>query len=103
MKRRKWDRCELLLVLAFYATRELEAIRQLKKADLGILIRRMPSRSPGSLQMRISNYMARDPRMALLGVAGLYGGGSHVDAVWEEFFIDGDFDHKALLRAIVDE
>ena len=46
--------------------------------------------SPSSVEIRISNYKARDPEYLSQGKRGFPGGGDHVDAIWKEFFGKND-------------
>jgi hypothetical protein len=95
-----WSDDELLRTLAFYASLSIDEKIHLPKADVDDLVSRLPRRTKGSVLMRISNFVARDPQMAALGIKGLYGGGAHVDAMWERFSDDsGTLDVAKILRS----
>jgi hypothetical protein len=60
----------------------------------------MPKRTIDSIQMRLANYVARDPEMKKAGVKGMFGGGEHVDDIWNQFANDeGSLDLQKLVQA----
>ncbi len=100
MRNGSWSDDELLRTLAFYASLSLEEKMRLPKGEVDQLVERLPRRSKGSVLMRISNFIARDPQMSSRGIKGLYGGGSHVDLMWERFSDEtGSLDLGKILRA----
>jgi hypothetical protein len=95
-----WAYDEMLRTLAFYGSLSTEEKQHLPKADLANLVQKLPRRSIGSVKMRISNFIARDPQMKTLGVAGLSGGGAHCDLIWETYSNEaGHLDISKLTRA----
>jgi hypothetical protein len=80
----EWSYEELLRVLCLYASLDVEHRSKVPKGliqDVQILMRQ---RTLASIQMRIANYVARDPEMRARGVKGMFGGGVHVDAIWRQ-------------------
>jgi hypothetical protein len=93
-----WSTDELLRTLVFYGSLSLDEKLHLPKDAISALVQKLPRRSTGSVKMRISNFVARDPQMKLLGIAGLSGGGSHVDLIWERYADDkGNLNPSKLL------
>lgn len=93
-----WTQIEMLRVLCTYAC--LEPAERLKPGPeiISALQAHMPWRTADSLLMRFSNYVARDKSMQDLGYKGLFGGGNHVDEIWDRFAeADGSLDLQALL------
>ena len=79
-----WSKMEMLRVLAVYATLDEAEKRTPPKKVIEDLQKVLPLRSAASITMRISNFVARDPGMQILGMKGLTSGGDHVDMYWNE-------------------
>ena len=77
-----WSSLEMLTTLAIYATLDPKTRAKLPKDVLVQARVVLPKRTVSSIQLRIANYIARDPEMVSLGIKGLSGGGSHVDSFW---------------------
>lgn len=77
-----WSSIEMLTTLAIYASLDPKSRTKIPKEVLAQAQVVLPRRTAGSIQLRIANYIARDPEMASLGFKGLSGGGSHVDSFW---------------------
>jgi len=100
MRNGNWAEDEMIRSLVFYASLTTAEKLALPKKDLDNLIKKLPRRSSGSVKMRISNFIARDPDMQKIGAKGLYGGGVHVDSYWQAFSDEsGRLDLERLLRA----
>ena len=98
MRNGDWSTDELLRTLVFYGSLSIEEKMHLPKDAISALVKKLPRRSSGSVKMRISNFVARDPQMKLLGIAGLSGGGSHVDLIWQLYADEkGNLDSSKLL------
>ena len=84
MKKRQgdWSSLEMLTALAIYATLDPKSRTKVPKGVLAQAQIVLPRRTSGSIQLRIANYIARDPEMTSLGIKGMSGGGSHVDSFW---------------------
>lgn len=94
-----WAFDEMLRTLAFYASLGKDEKLHLPKKSLEGLVQKLPRRSIGSVKMRISNFIARDPAMKALGIAGLSGGGAHCDSIWATYSNEsGELDLAKLLR-----
>jgi hypothetical protein len=80
----EWTYEELLRVLCLYASLDVENRSKVPKGlivDVQMLMRR---RTVDSIQMRLANYVARDPEMKARGIKGMFGGGTHVDDIWRQ-------------------
>lgn len=98
MRAGPWTHEELLRTLCAYAALEPEERVKPPKKVFEILHAQMPKRTLGSLAMRFSNFVARDPEVRHFGVSGLFGGGAHVDVIWtRNSNADGTLDQKKLL------
>lgn len=100
----EWNYEEMLRVLCLYASLDLDSRTKVPKDVLEAVQERMRRRTIDSIQMRIANYVARDPAMKALGVKGMFGGGGHVDAIWDRFADESgslDLQKLALEAAIV--
>jgi hypothetical protein len=94
-----WDYEEMLRVLCLYASLDTADKSKTPKDVLEEVQRRMPHRTIASIQMRISNYIARDPEMKAIGIKGMFGGGDHVDEIWEKFSTeDGSLSLQLLVQ-----
>lgn len=99
MRAGPWTNEELLRTLCAYAALSPEERAKPPKKLLIELRKQMPKRTLGSLAMRMSNFVARDPEVKHLQVAGLYGGGTHVDEIWNNNSLeDGTLDLRKLLN-----
>ena len=102
MRAGPWSTEELLRTLCAYASLNPEDRARPPKELLVSLRELMPKRTLGSIAMRFSNYVARDPEVRHLNVAGLFGGGSHVDQLWRiNSHDDGALDRGKLLLSAV--
>ena len=95
-----WSEQEMLRVLCGYAS--LDSTEKFKPPpglveEIGL---RMPNRTMASIEMRLSNFVARDVEMRRLGIKGLTAGGAHVDEIWLKFSNgDGSLNLQKLLAA----
>ena len=80
-----WDYEEMLRVLCLYASLPWDEKSKPPIEVLEKVQKRMPKRTLDSIQMRLANYVARDPEMKKAGIKGMFGGGDHVDTIWGEF------------------
>lgn len=100
MRAGPWTYEELLRTLCAYAALKPEDRVKPPKKLLVVLRTHMPHRTLGSLAMRFSNFVARDPEVRYLGVSGLFGGGTHVDVIWNKHtHDDGTLDPRRLLAS----
>lgn len=91
-----WTEAEMLRVLAYYASNSPQA----NKREFELLCSKLPDRTSASVNLRVGNYTARDPKKINEGKIGLKGGGSKVDAFWSRFADDkGELDLIRILRA----
>ena len=94
-----WEYEEMLRVLCLYASLDTADKSKAPKEVLKEVQSRMPARTIASIQMRISNYIARDPEMKAIGIKGMFGGGDHVDEIWDKFAAeDGSLNLKLLVQ-----
>jgi hypothetical protein len=97
MARNYWGEDEMLLALAYYATLPVE-LRYAIPINIIREVSGLLSRSESSVELRFRNFAARDPEIAALGKSGMFGGGAHVDELWEKFSrIDSSLDQAKLL------
>ena len=95
----EWNYEELLRVLCLYSSLDIEQRNKVPKELIEAVQKRMPKRTNDSIQMRIANYIARDPAMKKLGIKGMFGGGTHVDTIWDKFADEsGSLDLQKLAR-----
>ena len=93
-----WEYDEMLRVLCLYASVDIGDKTRISRETLELVKSHMPRRTIGTIKLRLSNYIARDPEMQEIGIKGLSGGGVHVDEIWQKFSDDhGILDHKKLL------
>lgn len=91
-----WDDVEMLRVLAFYASQTGKP----NKKEFQQLCSKLSNRSAASIDFRLANYAARDPKQKQAGKVGLHGGGKKVDTIWAMYTDkDGFLDSTKLLRA----
>ena len=94
-----WEYEEMLRVLCLYASLDKAEKSRTPNEVLSEVQKRMPHRTIASIQMRLSNYVARDPEMKAAGIKGMFGGGGHVDEIWEKFATeDGSLDIQLLIQ-----
>jgi hypothetical protein len=94
-----WDYEEMLRVLCLYASLDRTEKTRTPNDVLSEVQKRMPHRTLASIQMRLSNFVARDPEMKALGIKGMFGGGDHVDVIWEKFSgEDGSLNLQSLIQ-----
>jgi hypothetical protein len=94
----EWSSLEMLTTLAIYATLEPKNRTKLPKEVLAQAKVVLSRRSESSIQLRMANFIARDPEMASLGIKGMSGGGSHVDTLWVQ---NSDEDLKLDLKKLL--
>ena len=91
-----WSEEEMLRTLAFYVSLNGQSH---KKSELGQVTSRMPGRAESTVNLRLSNYIARDPMKAKQGLKGMVGSGKKsTDFVARYLLEDGTFDVYKLLR-----
>jgi hypothetical protein len=78
----------MLKVLCIYAALDDGGKVRLPSSLTERIAHALPNRSAASVQMRLANYISRDKEMAQREIKGLFGGGDHVDQIWEEFTDD---------------
>lgn len=99
MSRVGWTREEMLRALCAYLSLELDDRKHPPKEFIDVLSRKLSNRSFASTALRIANFVSRDPEMQALGAKGMFGGGAHVDLLWDEFLSNGQIDTSKVLRA----
>jgi hypothetical protein len=91
-----WSEQEMLRTLAFYVS--LNGLSH-KKSELAAVTSRMPGREEATVNLRLSNYIARDPLKAKQGLKGMVGSGKKAtDFVAKYLLDDGTFNLHKLLR-----
>jgi hypothetical protein len=91
-----WSEQEMLRTLAFYVSLNGHSH---KKSELSRVTSRMPNRDESTVNLRLSNYIARDPMKAKQGLKGMVGSGKKsTDFVVKYLREDGTFDVHKLLR-----
>ncbi len=88
MRNGPWTYEEMLKVLCIYAALDEGDKVRLPSTLMERLTHALPNRSAASIQMRLANYISRDRAMAEREIKGLFGGGDHVDQIWQEFTDD---------------
>lgn len=97
-----WERWEMLAVLGFYAAQKRP--NEYSRAEISIIQEKLQRRTVASIQLRIANFAARDPKVAKTGQKGMVGGGEFVDQIWHEFSDDNGFlDTRKLLVGLSNE
>jgi len=104
MRNGNWSRHELLTVLWLYASYEPSMRGTIPVEMKKIVSQKLGIRSVASVSMRLANFIARDPEMVGYGAKGLFGGGHHVDTLWQEVSdSSGRLDYHLLLRTLAVE
>lgn len=86
MTKRLWSREELVLAFNLYVQ---IPFGQISKSNLKVIeLARLLGRTPGSVAMRLANFVACDPFHQNRGVTGLKGGIKQCQPVWDEFAKD---------------
>lgn len=86
MTKRLWSREELVLAFNLYVQ---IPFGQISKSNLKVIeLARLLGRTPGSVAMRLANFVACDPFHQNRGVTGLKGGIKQCQPIWDEFAKD---------------
>jgi hypothetical protein len=98
----KWSDAELIRVLCAYYSLNYGVTGKARLAELEQIANVMPGRTPGSISLRLGNFVAMDPVAARLGKKGMVGGGEPARRTWLRFVDeDGNLDPRKLAMAAV--